>query len=170
MRFQVGGQITNIGALIAICRKFHFLTGQLLVAQINRLPQGPDLAARIVDVIFLLNIIAAKGKNIGDRIPHGRTAAVSDMQRPGGIRAHKFNLKFLTLSDITRTVSRIGIKDLTQNRMPGGRLDKEINKPRPGDFRFLNQLLRILQVGNDGICNFARRHFLNGGHHHGNIA
>ena len=52
------------------------------------------------------------GKDIGHRIPHGRTAAVSDVQRAGGIRAHKFNLKFLALPDIGGAVSGIGIENL----------------------------------------------------------
>ena len=53
--------------------------------------------------------------------------------------------------------------------MPGGRFDEKINKARSGDFRFLYQLLRVLQMRGDGSCNFARRHFLGGGHQHGDI-
>ncbi len=100
MLLNLYGQITDIIALITVIRKSDILSRDFPVSKKNRKPQCFYLPARVIYIVFLLNIISAKQKDIRHSISHSSAAAMPDMKRPGGVGTDKFHLDFPAVSDI----------------------------------------------------------------------
>ena len=137
-------QLSDVSALIAVLRKIDFATAQLLVAQKYGSPEGADLTTGVIDIIFFFDLKAAKCENIAYTVAHRGPAAVTDMQRAGGVGTDKLDLNFALPAKRRCTVSTAGLVNLTQNRMPGLGFDKKIDKAGTGDFGFFQQLATIL--------------------------
>src|SRR5690606_6198906 len=83
-----------------------------------------DLRSRVVDVILLLDLVAARGEDARKRRADGRAPAVADVARAGRIRRYVLELQLLARADVARRVGLTGSGD--DRGLRGGPLGREV--------------------------------------------
>src|SRR5690606_40350386 len=94
------------------------LSQRLTIAQEGRATQNVDLRACIVDDIFLGNLVAGKGKQVGQGVAHDRTAAMADMHGPGWVGGNIFNVDLAAAADLRTAVTCSSRKQGRKMRLP----------------------------------------------------
>ena len=107
---------------------------RLAVAQHHRARQHVDLHAGVVDVVFLGDLVAGEGKQVGERIADHRAAAMADMHRAGRVGRDIFDIDLAAAADRRAAVIRAGIEDGGKLGMPVAIADPRLTKPGPGHF------------------------------------
>ncbi len=162
---QGGADIPDIITLVAIGRERYFFTTQFEVAQVDTGGEDIHLAAGIIDVVLTLDCIANRLQQISNGCAIGGTAAVSDMQWPGGVGRDKLYLDVLSGAVSTEAETAALFKNIADDAVPGIRSQVEVDEARSGDFDFFNavagfddagDLLR--QVARFTACRFRQGH------------
>ena len=82
----------DVAAVVTVFRKFDRFTQEFTVTRIDRFGEIVDLVARVVDVVLRLCRVAGGAQQVDQRTAERRAAAVTDMERSGGIGADVFDL------------------------------------------------------------------------------
>ena len=113
LSFDLGGNLFDVIARITAFGKISFLTECLAVARHDGKPEVFHLIAGVVDIIFALDVKACRLMQARQHVADHSDAAVTDVQRTGGIDAGELDLNSFTLAKIEpRILSRC---DLAQS-------------------------------------------------------
>ena len=153
---QGGGDIPDVVSLVGVARKSDLLAAQLEVAQPGRGTEDMHLPAGVVDVILALHRVAGVLQQVGERGAVGGTAAVTDVQRPGGIGGNEFDLDAAALPELTAAEAITGFEDSADHRLTGAAGQEKIDEPGPGHLHPLDGVGRR-QAVDDGLRQLARR-------------
>ena len=134
------GDIDHVVAHVAVFRDFGFNVESLQIAGIKRALENVHLIARVIEVVFFFHLITTGAEDTGQSAAQNRAAAVGDMHRAGWIDADKFNLNFLTLSDIVIAEGFTLLQDAVDLTIQPFVAQGEVNESRrrhDGAFDFL---------------------------------
>ena len=132
---------------------------RLEVAPIGRPGERGDLRAGVVDVVFLGDVIAGLGEQIGQRIADDGAATMPDMHRPGGIGGDIFHVHPQVVAGRGIAIGLSAAQNDRQQSAERDRFDAQIDEAGagdgdPGHFRCLPQ--EGDQGGGDLLRRLAR--------------
>ncbi|MBS1225254.1 MAG: hypothetical protein H6R24_1932 [Proteobacteria bacterium] len=104
------------------------------IAQPNAGGQNVHLPAGIVDVVLAVNLVADGFQQVGDGGAEGRTAAVADVQRAGGIGGDEFHLYPPAAAQFAPAKSVALVQNLVDHRLVGTGGEEEVDEAGSGDF------------------------------------
>ena len=154
---QIGGNIPDIIALVAVAGKIDFLAAEFEVAQPGGGTENMHLPAGIVDVVLSLHVVADEAQQIGQGGAIGGAATMTDVQRPGGIGRNEFDLDVTTLSDMAATEVFALLQNPVDDRLAGIAGEEEIDESRAGYFDAIDSVGAGNTIGNQ-LREFTRRH------------
>ena len=127
------GQVLHVAALVAVLGELDDLAQELPQAEVEGFPQGEDLVAHVVDVVFPHHLMAGGGEQVGQGVPQGRAPAVADVQGAGGVGADELHLDLLAGAQVAVAVGRAQFVNLGHHPVPEGVGDEEVDKAGAGD-------------------------------------
>ena len=89
---DVPRQIDEVSAVVALLGHLRVAAHDLQVARLHRRREQIHLQARVVEVVLALHDLAGGLQRPGQRVAQRRVPRVSDVQRPGGVRADELHL------------------------------------------------------------------------------
>ncbi|MND79342.1 hypothetical protein D3C80_710780 [compost metagenome] len=138
------------------------LAQRLAVTQENGTGEHVDLAARIVDVIFLDDIVAGKGQEVGQSVANHRTTAMTDMHRPGRVGRDVFDIGLLARTESRATIIGSGFDYRAKDTLPVTGRKADIDKAGAGHRNFAdvgiiaqccrNQVGKRARIGAERLC------------------
>ncbi len=154
---QLGRQIANIFALIAVFGESMRHAAQFAQARVNRAAERRHLVAGVVDVILALDIEARGAQHFGDRVAHGGAASVPDVQRPGRVGADELDLHLLSLAKPGSSEALLFGHDAVEHCIPAGRSQEKIDEAGAGDLDPGPQPFALAESADQGFGDLPRR-------------
>ena len=154
---QRGGYIPDVIALVAVARKLDFLAAEFEVTQPGRGTENVHLPAGVVDVVLALHVVTDEGEQVCQGGALGGAAAVTDVQRPGGIGGDEFHLNADTLADVAAAEIIALLENPGNDRAAAAAADEEIDETGPRDFDAFDRVAGAERL-DDEFGQRARRH------------
>jgi hypothetical protein len=130
----IARDLPDVFALIAVVGKAGGDALRFPDPRLHRQGQIHDLRTGVVVIELAMNGEALRGEQPRDRIADGRTAAVPDMQRAGGVGRDEFDDHLFAASLRRAAVAVAFVQNPRYDRLPRGVGDEQIDESRAGDF------------------------------------
>ena len=145
--------------MVAALGDLRLLPEQLEVARGHRLAELQHLHAEVVHVELALDRVARRFQQARERVAHGGPPPVSEVHRPGRVRADELDLDLLRLGRARAAPGVTGLLDLTNQTGQPVVGQTDVDEPGAGDLDTGDVLggLRIERF-DDRIGDVARLH------------
>ncbi len=148
----------EIIAWIKTRRDFAYVfTESLAVPKVCAPRKSLDLRSRVINVVFLDDIVAGKSQQIGKSIANDGTANVSDMHWSGRVRRHIFDIHLRRRLQSSRSKALTKTKNTAEDPLPNGRCDPEVDEPR-SSYRRLGYVRVLIEFLDEFFGKVARFH------------
>ena len=147
--YYLRGEVFHVLAVVAVLRHLGVPPETLLVAGVERAPEGVYLAAGVVEVILLLHAVAGGAEDVGQGAAQNGAAPVADVQRAGGVDADELHLHPGALADVDIAEGLPGRADYVHLLCQPGVFQREVDEARRGGYhafylgRWLDQLGQV---------------------------
>ena len=122
---------------------------------LHRRAEAVHLSARVVEVVLALDRPARRLEHACERVAQRGVAGVTDVQRPGRVRAHELDLR----APAVRLGAAVGLatdRHVSERVGQPARREAEVDEPRAGHLRRTDEG-RLRQVPSDQLRHLTRR-------------
>ena len=130
----VARDLPDVFALVAVVGKGRGDALRFPDPRLHRQGEIHDLRTGVVVIELAMNGKTLRGEQARDRVADGRTAAVPDMQRAGGIGRHEFDDHLFAAAARRAAVAIAFVQNPRHDRLPRGVGDEQVDESRAGDF------------------------------------
>ena len=152
---DVSGELDHVLAVVAVLGDLGLATDELQVPRLDRRAEAVHLSARVVEVVLALDRPARRLEHPCERVAQRGVAGVTDVQRPGRVRAHELDLR----APAVRLGAAVGLAadgHVSERVGQPARRETEVDEPRTGHLRRADEG-RLRQVPNDQLRHLTRR-------------
>src|SRR6185437_894193 len=147
---QLGRDRGHVLALVAVLR--HLLAA---ATGAQRRAEQIDLAARVVEVVLALDLVAGEREQPRQRVAVGGVACTANGHGAGRVAAHELDLETLRTCGRTGAEAHALVQHALHDVAVPARLQPQVDEPRPGDLGALDP--GRLQLLHDPLGDLARR-------------
>ena len=165
---HVAGDVDDVFAPVVVCGFGHVFSGQFLESVPDGRAEDEHLSARVIDVVFGLDLVSGHFHDADQRVAQGCASAVADMQRSCGVGGNIFHLHLGAVAQGGRAVVAASLADGGHGLAPERRREGEIQKSRTGDVDLFDKLV-VRQGFGKLLGNGSRGFFGLLGQHHGHV-
>ncbi len=151
----IGGDVDDVLAVITVVRKWHLDVCAGQHPQPDTQCQDVHLPASVVDVVFLVDLVAGRDQEVRDRRAIGSVAAVPDMQGARWIRGDVLDYYLAAGADVARAITLTTFDDVDQFSVERRGGQAKVDEARPCDLDRFHEVRRRQSI-HDGLGDIAR--------------